>query len=370
MRFVFISYAHIKEYHEPTTWLQRITAYRGVLESLARMHEVISIERIDFEGELMHNGVDYRFKHYAGRIRRLFPRQLHRYIRQLEPDVVVVHGLHFPLQVIQLRRTLGPTVKIIAQHHADKPFQGIKKHFQQWASHSLDACLFASREMGEEWVKAGNLAPASNIHEVMEVSSPFHPVEKSVALRRTGATGDPIFLWVGRLNENKDPLTVIRAFLQLLDTTPHATLYMAYHTHELLPEIKDMLAREPRYATAVRLIGEVPRPDLLYWYNSATYFLSGSYYEGSGTAVCQAMSCGCIPIVTDIPSFRMITQNGICGMLYEAGNVQALVTSLRQALEMDVPSKRQLSLEHFETTLSYDAIAGRFHAIASGLRLK
>ncbi|HEX3386522.1 MAG TPA: glycosyltransferase, partial [Mucilaginibacter sp.] len=80
---------------------------------------------------------------------------------------------------------------------------------------------------------------------------------------------------------------------------------------------------------SITLVGELPHDELQYWFNSADFTLSASHYEGSGTAVCEAMSCGCVPIVTDIPSFRMITDNGRCGLLYEPGNEHALLDALR-----------------------------------------
>ena len=72
----------------------------------------------------------------------------------------------------------------------------------------------------------------------MEVSSVFYPVDKIVARSKTQVAGDPVFLWAGRLNANKDPLTVVKAFLKFLRFQPTARLYMIYQTTELLPELK------------------------------------------------------------------------------------------------------------------------------------
>jgi glycosyltransferase involved in cell wall biosynthesis len=106
---------------------------------------------------------------------------------------------------------------------------------------------------------------------------------------------------------------------------------------------------------------------LQYWYNSADIILSGSHYEGSGTAVCEAMSCGCMPVVTDILSFRMITDNGRCGLLYEPGNETSLLLALKLTLEIDLQKKQELSLQYFRETLSFEAIAGKIQEIAESL---
>jgi glycosyltransferase involved in cell wall biosynthesis len=365
MKFVFASYVYSKNFNQPEEWLRHIRFYGGILESLGKKNTVSSIEQIDFEGELLHNGVHYHFKRFS-KFSRYFPFKLHQFIKSEQPDIVFIQGLHFPLQVIQLRLTLRNKVKIIVQNHAEKPFTGVKKYLQKIADRCIDGYLFASRDMGIDWVKKGNLANPGKIHEVMEVSSVFYPLEKQIAKANTGVEGKPVFLWVGRLNENKDPLNVISAFLQFVNSEPLAKLYMIYHTVELLPQVNTLLENSSN-KNAVKLVGQVPNDNLLYWYNSADYIVSGSYYEGSGTAVCEAMSCGCIPIVTDIPSFRAITNNGNCGLLYEAGNQQALLSAFAQSQTMDKSKNQMKTLAWFNQNLSFDAIARKIQAIADSL---
>ena len=241
-----------------------------------------------------------------------------------------------------------------------------KKFFQKMADKLTDAYLFASHELGAEWVEKGIISSPKKIHEVMEVSSIFSPMNRALARLQTKTTGSPVFLWVGRLNDNKDPLTVIKAFLRFAELNPEARLYMIYHTDELLGQVNELLAQSSRKDT-IRLIGQVPHDDLQYWFNSADIILSGSHYEGSGTAVCEAMSCGCMPIVTDISSFRMISDNGRCGLLYEPGNEEALFSALMQTTDMDIQDKQKLSLEYFQSNLSFEAIAKRIQDIAASL---
>jgi len=365
MKFVLASYVYTKEFNSPEAWIDRIKAYTGILEALAVNHEVVSIEQIDYEGEYVKDGVQYYFKRFA-KPGSLFPRELHHFIKSQEPDVVVIQSLHFPLQVIQLRLKLGRKTKIIIQNHAEKPFKGIKKYLQKLADRYTDAYLFASYELGAEWIKEGNLASTQKIHEVMEVSSVFSPMDKLAAKAKTRISGDHVFLWVGRLNDNKDPLTVIRAFLKFADANPSAGLYMIYHTNELLAQIQQVL-EESIHKKAIVLVGKVPHADLQYWFNSADIIISGSHYEGSGTAVCEAMSCGCMPLVTDIFSFRMITDDGRCGLLYEPGNETELFAALMQTTQMNIREKQEISLDYFRKNLSFEAIAQKIQEVAASL---
>jgi len=365
MKFVFASYISTKEFNDPEAWLCRIRPYAGILEALSLKHEVISIEQINYNGRLRKNDVHYCFMQFPVS-QKYFPVQLHRFIKEQKPDTVFIQGLHFPLQVLQLRMMLGNKVKIIAQHHAELPFKGIRKPLQWLASRYIDAYLFASKALGMEWVNRGNISSARKIHEVMELSSVFHPINKQAAKKKTGVSGRPIALWVGRLNQNKDPLNVVRAFLRFAAEYPSAKLYMIYHTGELLPEIEQLLTGHPQ-KDAVVTVGKVPHNELLYWFNSADFYLSGSRYEGSGTALCEAISCGCVPVVTDIPSFRMITDNGRCGWLYAPGNEEQLLTALRETQQTGIEFKRKICLAYFSSTLSFEAIAGRIGSIAASL---
>ena len=201
----------------------------------------------------------------------------------------------------------------------------------------------------------------------MEVSSVFYPVDKNVAKSKTQVNGDTIFLWAGRLNRNKDPETVLSAFLKFLQFQPNARLYMIYQTEELLPELRRMINEKKDIYDAVILVGPVPHNEMLYWFNSADFIVSGSHYEGSGTAVCEAMSCGCVPVVTDILSFRAITDNGECGLLYEAGNETALLSAFVETKHMNVEEKRYKTLEYFKNNLSFEAIARKIQTVAASL---
>jgi len=365
MRFVFASYVYTPLFNDPGTWIDRINIYTGMLEALAKNNQVISVEQIDYEGKYQKNGVEYQFMRFSTNERR-FPWRLHRFIKSQQPDVVVIQSLHFPLQVIQLRLLLGRKVKIIVQNHAEKPFKGLKKYAQRLADKFINAYLFASREMGSDWVKHGNMASAKKVYEVMEVSSVFRPMDKDIARQRTNAQGSPIFLWVGRLNANKDPLTIIKAFLKYAAINTEAHLYMIYHTDELLAYMLQIINASPQ-KDAITLIGKVPHYELQHWFNSADIIIAGSYYEGSGTAVCEAMSCACMPIVTDIFSFRMITNKGRCGLLFEPGDEAGLLSALKQCGEMDIIEKQETALEYFESDLSFEAIAKKIWNVAQSI---
>jgi glycosyltransferase involved in cell wall biosynthesis len=366
MRIVFASYAYTPEFSDPAKWLERISIFTGTLSALAKENDVHSIQLINFKGLYPLDGVDYHFKKYNNIILRFFPLKLNLYLKNLQPDVIVMQGLHCPLRIIQLRLLLGTRVKIILQHRSEKPFKGYNKIFQQMADRYVSAYLFGSKVIGMDWIKLGNLKTAKKIYEVAGLSSRFYPLEKKTARQWASVSGHPVYLWAGRLNNNKNPLTVIDGFLRFTEINQQAVLYMAYQTTELLAEIRHKLAAHPN-GKQVKLIGNIEHKNLLYWLNAADFLVSGSYYEGGGAVISEALSVGCIPLVTAIPSFKMLTNNGDCGFLYEPGNTDALLEVLKHTQQLDLQAEREKCLLFFNTHLSFAAIGTKIQEIVSVL---
>jgi glycosyltransferase involved in cell wall biosynthesis len=358
MKLVFTSYSSSPEFDDPYKWLKRIEGYTGILEALGKKHTVISIERINYKGELIQKGVQYYFMQQNKKV-LLFPFRQHRLISKLRPDVVFINGFIFPLQIIQLRLKLGTRVKIIILHRAEKPFHGLKKSLQKLADQCVNAYLFTSFGFQDEWESTIN---TQKIYEIIQASSIFYQISKSAAREVLGIKDGLVFLWVASLILRKDPLTVIKAFIEFVHYEPKAKLYMVYQSDELLEQIKGLLHNKKLSDTVV-LIGHIQHDQLLHWYNSADFFITGSRYEGSGVAVSEAMSCGCIPIVTNIDSFRKMTENGKYGFLYEAGDSASLVQLLINTKNIDVETERKKVLEHFKNELSFEAIARKIEEL-------
>lgn len=366
MKIVSTSYINTSSFSDPEQWLRRISFHTGILEELAKKQSVESIEQISYSGELERNGVHYHFLDFK-KPKLYFPVSLHRYIKKLKPDLVLVNGFIFPLQIIQLRLKLGSKVKIVVINHAEKPTTGYRKILQQLADRCVQKYFFTSRETAIDWVRRGIISKEHKIEEAMEGSSSFFVMDKEQARARTGITGQLVFLWVGRLDVNKDPMTVIKAFSGFIKQESLAKLFMVYHTEELKQEIINFCEKDNALQKAITLVGKVPHNEMQYWYNSADFIISGSHYEGSGIAVCEAMSCGCIPILTNIPSFRKMTGKGNCGFLYEPGNDETLLKLLLQTRQLNREEEKNKVLQQFKTELSFEAIAKKIEKIIGSL---
>ncbi len=322
------------------------------MESLTRNATVINIHSIGYEGVEHRNHVEYHFMK-LNQLETTLPISFHRYIRKLSPDVVIVRGLGFPLQILFLRWQLGEHVKIMAQHHADKPSRGYKKLLQRIADKFIGAYFFSSMDLAKPWLNAELIHNKEKIKETLVLSSTFFRADKISARNITGVQGKRVYLWVGGLDANKDPITLVNAFKKFSGDHVDAHLYMIYQEEDLLDTVKELVA----HCSHIHLMGALAHNALQSWYNAADFIISTSHYEGMGVAVCEGLSCGCIPILSDIPSFRMMTNQGEFGFLFPPGNADALLHSLQDSWSMDLIYGQKKVLHHHEACLSSEASA-------------
>jgi glycosyltransferase involved in cell wall biosynthesis len=355
MTIIHFSYVRIEDHHNPDEWLKRINFYTGIPEAMSERHTIHSIHCINHSGVLRRNDVDYHFVKIT-KWQHLFPFQLNRYVKKLLPDVIILHGLHFSWQILLLRIQLGRNIKLFAQHHAEQPLRLHRKFLQRLNDRFISGYFFTSDKQAEHWLKKKQIKSASKVHEIMEASSVFYPIPKAIARAHTLIRSSPAYLWVGRLDTNKDPLTLAKAFVNFLTTAPQARLYVIYQQDDLLDDVKKIT---DEYPENIFLIGKISHSELLYWFNSADFIISTSHYEGSGIAVCEAMSCGCIPVLTDIPSFRMMTGEGRCGLLFSPGDTRSLAEALIKSQKLNIEDMRKEVLDYFSANLSFKAIADR-----------
>jgi glycosyltransferase involved in cell wall biosynthesis len=93
------------------------------------------------------------------------------------------------------------------------------------------------------------------------------------------------------------------------------------------------------------------------YFSAADLFIVGSHHEGSGYAVIEALACGAMPVVTDIPTFRRLTGNGEAGVLWTPGDARSCASAIRRAASQ--PIAREQIVAHFGRHLSWDAIGSR-----------
>lgn len=366
MKIVYLNYFYSAQYVNPENWLQKIKPITAVLEVLAKNNTVISIEQIDYQGQMQVNGIDFRFVNFY-KSKTFFPFKLNIFVKQLKPNIVIVHGTLFPLQTILLRLILGRNVRIVIQHHAEYPSFGMKKILQKTASYIVDAYFFPSKNIGKIWQDKGNIQAKKPIFSIHEGTSTFKSLENSSIELGTSLNNGLNYIWVGRLDANKNPLLAIKAFAKFLAFQPNAKLYMLFYKDELLEEITAYLAENQQFGQKIMLVGKVDHNDMPNWYSKANFYISTSFKEGTSFTLSEAMSCGCLPIVTNIPTHIEMTGNA-CGILYKAGSEDELVNALIQSVTLPITIEKEKAIHQFFNHLSANAIAKAIEKAITELR--
>ncbi len=287
------------------------------------------------------------------------PFTLHKRIKDENPAFVLVHGLHNYFQLLHLRWVLGKHVKILVQHHGEQPRGILKRGLLKLSALVVDAFLFTSEETARQLS-----IPQRKLFLLMEGSTDFQQKNRTeVRIKLKLPEEGPIYIWVGRLIQVKNPLFLLEEIAVFLKKQPTAHLYLMYHDETLLEECRKLT----KGLSNVKFLGKVPHQELNDWFSAADYFVSASLREGSGYALCEAMACGCIPIVPSIGAFQFMTGNGEVGLMYEAGKRESLREALIRSETLNKGEAQKKVLNQFRNHLSFEAIADSLFSITGAL---
>jgi glycosyltransferase involved in cell wall biosynthesis len=287
---------------------------------------------------------------------------LRELLRQLAPDVLHVHGLGFPRHVLLLS-ALAPGVPIILQDHADQPPRFWRRALWRRGMARAAGLAFCALPQASAFSAAGLLHPATQLYEIPESTSRFVPGDRRRARAATGVEGEPAVLWVGHLDNNKDPLTVLSGISAAVRALPGLRLYCCFGEAPLLRAVQDRIAADPRLHDRVQLLGRVPHERIELLMQAADLFVLGSHREGSGYSLIEALACGLPPVVTDIQSFRTLTAAGAIGMLWRCDDAEALGAALRSIAGRIDHEMRGAVRAHFERELSFEALGRKLGAM-------
>jgi glycosyltransferase involved in cell wall biosynthesis len=339
-----------------------------VAESVATAgNEVSVIQSSGHSRYFRRNEVDYHFLPLmSGRWQLRSRETFAALIRGMAPQVLHVHGLGFPDEVL-LMAAAAPGIPVLLQDHANRPPRWWRRSAWKRCGRGVAGLSFCARQQAQPFIEAGVLAHDTAVYEVPESSSRFMPADRDAARRDAGAAGDPLLLWVGHLDVNKDPLTVLDGVAAAARALPGLQLRCCFGTAPLLRQVRRRIASDPVLDGRVHLLGPVPHARVGQLMQAADFFISGSHRESTGYALIEALACGLPPLVTDIPSFRALTADGAVGQLWRVGDAPSLCSAILRLRANAAPVDRALVRAHFERELSFEALGRKLTAVYAQL---
>ncbi|MFP6647847.1 MAG: glycosyltransferase [Pirellulaceae bacterium] len=262
---------------------------------------------------------------------------LRRLLKEQSPQVLISHLSHANLAAVLAMRPLEiPTRLLLVEHLTMSAYKGttVKDRLIQplarWLFKHADAVAAVSRGAARDLEEQLRM-PSDSVHVL------YNPVvDDSLEQKRQETLSDPwldasdqpLVVGMGRLTEQKDFGTLIRAFAQIAN--PSSCRLVILGEGEERAELEE-LVRQLGLEERVLLPGFVENPYA--WLNQADLFVLSSRWEALPTVLIEALACGVKVVATDCPSGPAeILQDGRWGRLVPMQDEQALAAAMEQAL--------------------------------------
>ena len=145
---------------------------------------------------------------------------------------------------------------------------------------------------------------------------------------------------VGRLSNQKDPITMIEAFCIVIKRFPNAHLTLVGEG-ELRDEILIKI-NQLQLNGRVHLTGNKNDPWKIY--HSLDLFIMSSIYEGLGRSITEALSCGVPVVCTNVEGVPEIVRDNETGILVPPKDPDALAAGIISSLN-DMDNARRMAEE-------------------------
>jgi len=266
-----------------------------------------------------------------------------RYLREERPVVLFSADTYLNLIALWAKRLAGISVHTVIServHLSSHLRDGAKRRKWRWrfivpllrrTYPEADRIIAVSHGVADDLRALAGLPPEL-------VTTVYNPVVDSELANKADASIDhpwfkpgapPVIIAVGRLTEQKDFPTLLRAFSQVRAQRQARLLLLG--EGEMRGKL-EALARELGIDRDVSLSGFTNNP-FAYMARAAVFVLS-SAYEGLPGVLIQALACGCPVVSTDCPSGAAeILENGQYGRLVPVGDPAAMAQAILSTLE-------------------------------------
>jgi glycosyltransferase involved in cell wall biosynthesis len=241
-----------------------------------------------------------------------------RAVRAERPDLVHTHMVHGDVYGSIAAHVLR--IPFVSSRHNDDPYLlGPFRHVDRMFMHGVRR-LIAISDAVREFVARAGLPREKLVTIRYGLDAPPHAASETPPDIPAGA---PLVLAIGRLIEQKDHATLLRAFARVRAEVPEARL--AILGWGPLEDELSRLAAELGLEEAVVLTGRAEPRD---WLARADVFAHTSRWEGFGIVLLEAMLSSLPVVATRASAVPEIVADGETGVLVEPGDVDGVARAL------------------------------------------
>jgi glycosyltransferase involved in cell wall biosynthesis len=164
-------------------------------------------------------------------------------------------------------------------------------------------------------------------------------------------TSHPSVIYVGRLVDQKAPLTLVEAFRLTLSRVPEARLTIVGNG-PLRPRVEEYLRSHSLESRITLLPGT---PEILPLLHRSWVFAMPSAWEGSPNALIEAMAAGLPVVATRVGGIPDLVDHGVTGLMSEEGDSGRFSENLTRVL-LDEQLRRSMGQKGRERVLAHHTI--------------
>lgn len=260
-----------------------------------------------------------------------------RYLRRERPDAMLSALNHANIIAILAYKLAQVKMRLVVSERNSLSGcrSGIKDkvifHLMRWLYPAADSVVAVSKAMAQELIVELGLPKdkVTSIPNPVEVEAIGHLAQFRPKHPWLMPESPPVVLAVGRLEPQKDYLTLLDAFDQLRATRDARLIILGEGAQRSALE-RDILDRG--LSGAVELAGFVENP--FGWMKACDLFVLPSRHEGFPNVLVQAMACGAKVVSMDCPTGPdEILESGRWGRLVPVGDAGALAKAMIEALD-------------------------------------
>lgn len=248
-----------------------------------------------------------------------------RAVRAERPDLLHTHMVHGDVYG-SLAANLLRVPFVSSRHNDDRYLLGPFRYVDRAFMRRVRRLIAISDSVRDFLIRAG--LPEQKLLTIHYGLDDLPAARSELTPEQAGISPTaPLVLAIGRLIEQKDHETLLRAFALVRGRHPEARL--AILGWGILEEQTRALARDLGLEDALTLPGRVePRA----WLDRADVFAHTSRWEGFGIVLLEAMLSGLPVVATRVSAVPEIVADGETGVLLEAGDAEAVAAALSELL--------------------------------------
>lgn len=321
-----------------------VSSYLAAMSTDDASNYLLTEEICSFPGVISNEVISFRSLNPLNLLKSY--RLLKNYMERLNPEVIHIHQVNrlayfvskvaHSLSIPVITTAWGSDVLLIPQKNAFFHFL-VKQTLKR--SHVVTAD-------SQDMIEAMNVIVPSDKYVLLQYGiDPIQPADK-----QTIVFSNRLHKKLYRIDQ------VINYFSAFVQQHPEWKLVIGGtgdETEGLMNQVKHLNLEDK-----VEFVGWLQKAENVAWYGKSTIYISIPESDGTSVSVLEAMSAGCIPIVSDLPVSKEWITNGVNGIIERDGE-----NPLVKAIELDLEKCAEINQRNVQERATRTASLKRFKEI-------